>query len=172
MSISRRSFVALAGAAVLTACGRRRTYPPYTGPEVTTVVVSKEQRRLYLMHHNEVLKSYRIDLGFTPDGTKTTEGDGRTPEGWYVINRRNPNSEYFLSVGISYPNVRDVAQARARGVSPGGDIFIHGTPRKFRRKDDWTAGCIAVKDKEMIDIYRMVRLGTPIYIGATLEASQ
>jgi murein L,D-transpeptidase YafK len=94
------------------------------------------------------------------------EGDGRTPEGAYMIDRRNPNSSYHLSVGISYPNAEDLARAKAMGVPPGGNIFIHGTPLEKNRTMDWTAGCIAVTNEEMEDIYAMVREGTPILIQA------
>jgi len=137
----------------------------YNGPEVTHVVVQKEARRLYLLNGSQVLKSYKVGLGFSPEGHKEVEGDGRTPEGNYIIDRRNPNSEFHLSIGISYPNVEDIERARALGKSPGGDIFIHGRPRKYRDGGrDWTAGCIAVKDRHMEEIYSMVRDGTPISI--------
>jgi len=84
---------------------------------------------MYLMHGDQVLKSYRIDLGFAPEGDKKFEGDGRTPEGEYIIDRRNPESRFYLSLGISYPSEEDIAEARALGRDPGGDIFIHGGPR-------------------------------------------
>ncbi|MEQ8368229.1 MAG: L,D-transpeptidase family protein [Roseicyclus sp.] len=142
-------------------CSRFATYD---GPEVTRIEVHKSSRQMYLFHHDEVLDSYEFELGFAPDGHKTEEGDGRTPEGRYYIDRRNPNSAYYLSIGISYPNPDDIAQARERGVSPGGDIFIHGTPRPFRRADDWTAGCIAVTNAQMRQIYAMVQDGTVIDI--------
>ncbi|MGX9356051.1 L,D-transpeptidase family protein [Roseobacteraceae bacterium S113] len=147
----------------LSACASK--FKTYNGPEVTRVIVAKETRKMWLMHHTEVLKEYDIHLGFAPRGHKTTEGDGKTPEGNYIIDRRNPNSRFHLSLGIDYPNAADIAQARERGVSPGGDIFIHGRPRPWRNgEDDWTWGCIAVKDREMEDIYAMVRNGTPITI--------
>jgi len=137
----------------------------YNGPEVTRVAVFKEQRKLYLMHHDKVLKSYDMHLGFQPVGHKQVEGDGKTPEGDYYIDRRNPNSQFYLSIGVSYPNAADRANAVALGKSPGGDIFIHGRPKKYRDgKDDWTAGCIAVTDREMREIYAMVNNGTVISI--------
>jgi murein L,D-transpeptidase YafK len=117
-----------------------------------------------------VLESYDIDLGFSPEGHKQFEGDGRTPEGLYFIDRRNPNSAYHLSIGISYPNAADRAFAAAQGKSPGGDIFIHGgpqTPRdkaRARQTRDWTWGCVALTDREMEEIYAMVRDGTPVWI--------
>ncbi len=150
-------------ASVLVACGGSSR--GYNGPEVTQVVVLKEKRKMYLMHHDRVLKSYRVGLGFRPDGHKIRQGDGRTPEGNYVIDRRNPNSEFYLSIGISYPNQQDIAKARAAGRDPGGDIFIHGRPSKYKKAGrDWTAGCIAVTNRQIEEIYQMVGNGTPISI--------
>lgn len=154
--------VLLFAVAALSGCSRFATY---AGPEVTLVEVNKSSRELILWHHDEVLESYEMELGFAPEGDKAEEGDGRTPEGEYFIDRRNPNSEYYLSLGISYPNEEDIAAAEEAGVDPGGDIFIHGTPRAFRRSDDWTAGCIAVSNREMRQIYAMVEDGTPIRIN-------
>ncbi len=148
--------VALAGCA--------SKFKTYDGPQVTQIYVAKSARQMYLMHDRAVLATYKVDLGRTPLGHKAVEGDGRTPEGAYFIDRRNPNSSYWLSLGISYPNPGDRAQAAALGVSPGGDVFIHGQGRK-KRGPDWTWGCISVKDKEMETIYAMVRDGTPIYIA-------
>ena len=109
-----------------------------------------------------------MHLGFQPQGHKAQSGDGRTPEGRYYIDRRNPRSDFFLSLGVSYPNAIDLARARANGVRPGGDIFIHGGPTRTadRRKKDWTAGCIAVSDEEMEEIWSMVPTGIPITILA------
>lgn len=146
----------------VTACSKFKTY---NGPEVTRVVVDKGTRKMYLLHHTEVLEQYNVGLGFAPAGHKAQEGDGRTPEGEYRIDRRNPNSSFYLSIGIDYPNEEDIRRAREAGVKPGGDIFIHGRPWKNRKGgQDWTAGCIAVKNSEMRDIYAMVRNGTPITI--------
>jgi murein L,D-transpeptidase YafK len=137
-------------------------------PKVTAdhIVISKTNRVLALMKGEKTLKRYRIGLGFTPAGHKTQSGDGRTPEGRYYINRRNPRSEFYLSLGINYPNAQDAAKARAMGVSPGGDIFIHGGPNKNspRKRGDWTAGCIAVKDREIEEIWAMVPTGIPVTI--------
>jgi murein L,D-transpeptidase YafK len=140
-------------------------FKTYDGPEVTRIVVFKEARRMYLLHGERPLRGFDIDLGFAPQGHKQIEGDGRTPEGWYIIDRRNPNSRFHLSLGISYPAPRDIAVAKSLGEHPGGDIFIHGTPSIFAaRGDDWTWGCIAVSNDEMEDIYAMVQDGTPITI--------
>ena len=140
-------------------------FKTYNGPEVTHIVVYKGARKMQLLHHSEVLESYDIGLGFAPNGHKQFEGDGKTPEGEYVINRRNPNSEFHLSVGISYPNQTDREFAKSQGKKPGGDIFIHGRPKKYRKGGrDWTAGCIAVTNSEIEQIYAMVRDGTRITI--------
>lgn len=137
----------------------------YTGPAVTAIVVHKAERRMYLLHGNKVLKDYKIGLGGNPNGPKQFEGDYKTPEGAYLIDRRNPNSTYHLSLGISYPNDADRERAAAAGKKTGGDIFIHGRDGKNRGKGkDWTAGCIAVKDREIEEIYWMVQVGTPIFI--------
>ena len=132
---------------------------------VTSIVVSKKTRRLYLFEGNNMIRSYWIGLGSEPVGDKKIQGDGKTPEGLYYIDRKNPKSKYFLSLGISYPNEADLAEAHALGKPAGGDIFIHGEdtkPNFFKR--DWTAGCIAVKNREIREIYSLVDVGTPIFI--------
>ena len=108
-------------------------FKSYDGPEVTSVLVFKDSRKMYLMHDDKVLKRYDFELGFAPTGDKQIEGDGKTPEGAYLIDRRNPNSAFHLSIGISYPNKADLAEAKALGESPGGDIFIHGGRRSGGR---------------------------------------
>lgn len=161
-----RYFLMIFAAFALIACGGPSKFKKYNGPEVTQVLVDKTARKMWLLHGTKALKEYDVELGFAPAGHKFQEGDGRTPEGLYRIDRRNPNSAFHLSIGINYPNAQDVAKARAAGVSPGGDIFIHGGPVLFadKNKADWTAGCIAVTNKEMEDIYAMVKDGTPILI--------
>ena len=164
--MNRRSL--LGGAAAFAAsslAGCSTKFRTYDGPPVTGIVVNKAPRRMYLLSGNTALRAFDIELGGNPVGPKRTEGDGRTPEGAYLIDRRNPDSEYHLSVGLSYPNAQDLAIAQAIGVSPGSDIFIHGTPREKRRSVDWTAGCIAVTNREIEDIYAMVQDGTPIHIN-------
>lgn len=137
-------------------------------PRANHVVVSKPLRVLELRRDKEILRRYRVHLGFAPQGHKTRSGDGRTPEGRYWIDRRNPRSEFFLSLGINYPNAEDIARAQALGVNPGGDIFIHGEPvRTSRPRDkDWTAGCIAVTNAEMEEIWALTPTGVPITILA------
>jgi murein L,D-transpeptidase YafK len=163
--ISRRTL--LGGAAAVAAgslAGCSSKFRSYDGPPVTGIIVSKAERRMYLLSGNTALRAFDIRLGGDPVGPKHVEGDGKTPEGAYFIDRRNPESSYHLSLGISYPSPQDMAYAQALGQRPGGDIFIHGTPREKRRGGDWTAGCIAVTNREMEDIYAMVGDGTPIYI--------
>ena len=164
--MDRRVFLSASFAAVaVPRSALARRLKPYEGPEVTSVIIYKARRKMYLLSGDEIVESFRIELGNSPAGAKRFEGDGKTPEGSYVINRRNPNSEYHLSLGISYPSVRDVAYARAQGKEPGGDIFIHGRAGKNRGKGrDWTAGCIAVADHHIEKIYMMVRDGTFIHI--------
>ncbi|MCF3972977.1 L,D-transpeptidase family protein [Paracoccus salsus] len=156
--------------ALLAACGKPPSkFKAYDGPPVTQVVVKKGQRRMYLLHNQTVVKAYDIGLGNAPIGHKQFEGDGKTPEGVYFIDRFNPRSAYHLSVGVSYPNERDSAHAQSFGFLPGGDIFIHGRGPEGNAKApklrDWTAGCIAVKDEEIEEIYAMLRPGVPIVIN-------
>ncbi len=164
--LTRRGVLAAGAGGLLLAagCGETSKLRGYDGPEVTSILAFKGDRTLALIHHDRVLKRYRFELGFNPIGHKRYEGDGRTPEGRYRIDRRNPNSSFHLSLGISYPNRLDAARAHALGRSPGGDIFIHGTPPEMAGKDDWTAGCIAVTNRQIEEIYAMVRTGTLIDI--------
>jgi murein L,D-transpeptidase YafK len=139
-------------------------------PLADQVLVKKSERKLYLLNHGTVLRSYKIALGARPEGHKQFEGDYRTPEGKYRLTRRNPNSDYFLSIQINYPNDQDIARAKRNGVSPGGAIMIHGqpnTPRKSRdyySNVDWTEGCIAVSNTDMVEIWLMTPPDTPIEI--------
>lgn len=134
------------------------------------VIVRKSERRMYLMRGETVLRSYRVALGLNPVGPKEQEGDSRTPEGHYTLTRRNPRSEYFLSIQVSYPNDRDMQRARRNRLTPGGSIMIHGLPNDLRRepsyyeKRDWTDGCIAVSDSDMLEIWLMTPPDTPIDI--------
>ena len=148
----------------LAGCAPKTKFLKYRGPEVTQVQVHKADRKMYLLHNDKVLKSYDVALGFAPESHKQFEGDGKTPEGRYYITHKNPNSNFHLSLRVSYPNEEDIAYAKAQGKSPGGDIFIHGGPRRPISRRDWTEGCVAVTDKEMEVIYSMVEPGTVIYI--------
>jgi murein L,D-transpeptidase YafK len=129
------------------------------------IIVSKAAREMLLLRGSSCLRSYRIALGREPAGHKLQEGDGRTPEGRYTIDRRNPKSKYHLSLHISYPDARDMARAAAAGVEPGGDIMIHGLKDGVQPPGDWTQGCIAVTDEEMDEIWSLVPEGTPIVIA-------
>jgi murein L,D-transpeptidase YafK len=139
-------------------------------PVAEKVVVEKGKRKLHLIRNDEIFRSFDIALGFAPVGDKVAEGDNRTPEGTYTLDTRNPDSDYFLSIRISYPNARDWREARANGVSPGGQIMIHGQPNEptysaaYYRKQDWTNGCIAVSNSDMIDIWLMTPNDIPIEI--------
>lgn len=134
------------------------------------IVVIKSKRKLYLMKNGRTLKSFNISLGLVPKGPKRREGDFKTPEGLYYIEAKNPNSDYFLSMQISYPNAADRARAKAHGVDPGGQIMIHGLPNDPKYDDrrysgwDWTDGCIAVTDSDMVDIWLMTSISTPVEI--------
>ena len=134
------------------------------------VLIVKGERQLYLLRGGMIFRTYPIDLGRDPDGPKIREGDGRTPEGEYVLDWRNPNSRFYRSIHISYPNWRDSTRARELGVPPGGLIMIHGLPGHLpvtSRDDlprDWTEGCIAVNNGAMDEIWAAVEDGTPIEI--------
>lgn len=152
----------------LAACAPSK-FKTYDGPPITQVIVKKTERKMYMVSGNRAIKVYDIGLGTQPIGHKQFSGDGKTPEGVYYIDRRNPNSRYHLSVGVSYPNPYDTAFALSQGQSPGGDIFIHGRGPEgnalAQQRRDWTVGCIAVTDDEVEDIYAMLREGTPIIIA-------
>ena len=134
------------------------------------ILVEKSKRRLTLLARGQVLKSYRIALGRNPKGPKTREGDNRTPEGRYIIDYRLRDSDYHLALHISYPNRRDRERARRLGVSPGGDIMIHGIGSAASKVGDlhplfdWTNGCIAVTDREIEEIWRLTAVGTVVNI--------
>jgi murein L,D-transpeptidase YafK len=141
--------------------------PPLSAARADKVLVLKSQRALLLMKGDEVLKRYIVSLG-NPVGPKIRQGDHKTPEGTYVLDRHNANSQFYRSIHISYPNTDDVARAKKLRVPAGGDLFIHGLPNDFRGHSDalgdWTEGCIAVSNAEMDEIWRMVADGTPIEI--------
>lgn len=134
------------------------------------VIVRKHERRLYLMRGDEVLRSYRISLGLNPIGHKERSGDFRTPEGTYRLTRRNPRSDFFLSIQVSYPNEQDLKRARSNGWDAGGSIMIHGLPNQLKRspeyyaQNDWTDGCIAVSNSDMVEIWLMTSENIPIEI--------
>ena len=167
-----RLFARGAGAALLAAslfaCATPEAPPSQFADRV---VVEKAKRSMHLMQSGKVLKSYRVALGQDPVGPKMQQGDSRTPEGVYSIDFRRPESRFNLALHVSYPNSSDRQQAAARGVSPGGEIYIHGQPnggvnpaRLAQTGPDWTDGCISVTNREMSEIWAMVKVGTPIEI--------
>ncbi|HUO16718.1 MAG TPA: L,D-transpeptidase family protein [Verrucomicrobiae bacterium] len=143
---------------------------PKSPSRVDLVTVIKKERTLELLDHGNVIKTSRVALGGDPVGPKMRQGDHRTPEGVYVLDSRNAHSKFYKVIHISYPNAQDRAAARKSGVSPGGDVFVHGLPNGYRfvgvahRLKDWTDGCIAVTDEEMDEIWNAVADGMPIEI--------
>lgn len=166
------SLLAFAAIAWDAATAAERRVPPLAPPteQADHIVVEKAARRLVLFKDGAILREYAVALGSSPLGAKAQEGDGRTPEGRYTIDFKNAQSAYHLSLRISYPDAADRQAADARGVSPGGDIMIHGLPNGLgaigaaHRLSDWTDGCIAVTNAEIEEIWTLTPLGTPIEI--------
>lgn len=142
---------------------------------IDLVKVFKAKRTLEILHNDQFIKTYAMRLGFDPIGHKVQEGDGKTPEGRYVIDWRNPNSQFYKSLHISYPNTTDQQKAKYLGVSPGGDIMIHGSANHQQLKAqpqlmdylpqrDWTWGCVAVRNTDMDELWQLVDNGTTIMI--------
>lgn len=142
---------------------------------ITEVKVYKSDRIVKLMHHDQDIRTYPMRLGFDPIGHKVKEGDGKTPEGRYILDWRNPNSAFYKSLHVSYPNQQDKSKANQLGVSPGGDIMIHGSATRSQVEklpslmtylpgNDWTWGCIAVRNIDMDEIWKLVDDGTVISI--------
>jgi murein L,D-transpeptidase YafK len=138
-----------------------------TGP-VDHIVIEKKARRMTAYREGAPLKTYGIALGFAPEGTKEKEGDGKTPEGVFVINLLKINSVYHRALRIDYPKPEDRQNAATKGIDPGGDIYIHGQPNKLPDGQllpgDWTAGCIAVSDNDISELFAAARLGTQVEI--------
>ena len=150
--------------------GRAPRASAHTLVQADSVLVVKSERRLYLLHGGQVFRSYRVVLGLSPNGPKEREGDYRTPEGRYVLDLRNPHSDYFLAIHVSYPNDADEASARRHGYRTGGSIMIHGLPNvprrplSFYRSADWTDGCIALSNEDMLELWLLTGPDTPIEI--------
>ncbi len=147
----------------------QKVFALHKGP-VDKILIEKKERRLTLFSKGEGLKTYKIALGGNPNGPKERQGDNKTPEGTYIIDSRNKDSRYHLSLHISYPNEKDKKRAKELGVSPGGDIMIHGIKNGFswvgssHTEVDWTKGCIAVTDEEIEEINKLAPNGTIVEI--------
>jgi murein L,D-transpeptidase YafK len=146
---------------------------PYKIPDsilIDSIAVHKAKRELMVFTNNQLIKVYRIHLGKNPVGPKQMNGDFKTPEGLYYITHRNPQSLFYKSLGISYPNTEDMARARRMGQSAGGGIVIHGLPNRDRYvgldryQNDWTWGCIGMRNEEIDELFNRVAPGTPIMI--------
>jgi murein L,D-transpeptidase YafK len=139
--------------------GGARSADPTPLPMADRAVLHKSERRLYLMKNGAVLRSYRTALGLAPLGTKQRSGDFRTPEGIYQLTRRNTHSDYFLSIQVSYPNAEDEQRARRNRWEVGGSIMVHGLPNNLRHpvdyyaRTDWTDGCIALSNSDMVEFW-------------------
>jgi murein L,D-transpeptidase YafK len=148
----------------------RADFPFSLGHELAdSVLVVKSERKLYLLKAGQILKAMTVYLGPMPRGPKRSEGDFRTPEGHYVLEGRKSDSDYFLSIQVSYPNAGDRELAHKQHVDPGGNIMIHGLPNEphyspAHYQGDWTDGCIAVSNADMVDLWLMTRESTPIEI--------
>ncbi|MGB8062873.1 MAG: L,D-transpeptidase family protein [Candidatus Sulfotelmatobacter sp.] len=156
--------------AVCALCGFLWAQSPAKALHADRVIVLKKERILQLLSQGKIIKTYKVALGGDPVGAKTRQGDHKTPEGIYVLDSRNSHSQFYKSIHISYPSARDRAAARAKGISQGGDVFVHGLPNGYRwlgashRLKDWTDGCIAVTGEEIDEIWAAVPDGTPIEI--------
>ncbi len=169
---SRRQLALSTGMATLLA-GLGLSYSPAIAgdfPIAEKVVVEKSKRKLHLIKNDETFRTFDIALGIEPVGDKEREGDQKTPEGLYSLDIRYAESDFFLAIHISYPDAEDRAHARYNGFDPGGQIMIHGQPNvptysaAYYRTQDWTNGCIAVSNSDMIDIWLMTKNHTPIEI--------
>ena len=160
----------LTGIAVLSLCGIGPAQAAKPALHADRVLVLKKEHTLQLLSQGKVIKTYGVALGGDPVGPKTRQGDHKTPEGTYVLDFRNAHSQFYKSIHISYPSERDRAAARRIGVSPGGDVFVHGLPKGYgyvgaaHRLRDWTDGCVAVTNGELDEIWAAVADGTPIEI--------
>jgi murein L,D-transpeptidase YafK len=171
----RNSLIPILLATLLAGLARADSMTGLSGPAgmlrpADRVIVHKATRRMELFREGELLATYRVSLGLVPSGHKQREGDFRTPEGSYRLTRRNAQSDFFLAVQVSYPEPSDIAIARKNGWQPGGSIMVHGLPNqpKYPRdrylSTDWTDGCIALSNEDMLDFWLLTGQGTPIEI--------
>jgi len=168
-----KAFLVLTIMSVLVVATTYNLYPRKKLPEHTVIdsmVLVKSERKLIAYFHGAILNTYNVALGHDPIGHKKREGDGKTPEGTYHISDKTATSRFHKNLGISYPGETDVARAKALGVSPGGDIKIHGLQNglgfigRLQTLSDWTSGCVAVTDEEIDELYECVSVGTPVTI--------
>jgi murein L,D-transpeptidase YafK len=151
-------------------CAHHNWNPLPQDTAIDRIVVEKGVRKLSVLRAGKRLKSYRVALGGNPVGRKEQEGDRKTPEGIYFVDSRNPQSDFHLGLHVSYPSAEDTARAAARGVPAGYDIMIHGLPNRlgwigaFQRWKDWTAGCIALTNEEIEELWRVTPDGTTVEI--------
>lgn len=168
--VKRRNVAVILMAMAVLVFGMRAGVGVASTGGVDKVLVVKSRHRLMLLKDGAVLRSYEVALGKEPLGAKMCRGDKKTPEGSYVLDRRNPFSRFHRAIHISYPNRADRERAQEQGVSPGGEVMIHGLPRgkeqmgELHTMIDWTDGCIAVTNEQMDEIWRLVADGTPIEI--------
>jgi murein L,D-transpeptidase YafK len=166
LAFARLCCIALIALVFASAC----VAAPHAQLQADHILIVKSAHMLTLLRAGKVLKTYKVALGSDPLGPKTREGDGKTPEGAYRIDAKNEHSQFHLALRISYPNAADLQRAKKLGVNPGGDIFIHGLPPEWawlgaaHRAKDWTAGCVAVTNTEIEEIWKMVPVGTPVEI--------
>lgn len=139
-------------------------------PAVTLVRVLKTDHKLQLLSGENLVREFRVVFGANPKGHKMQEGDERTPEGSYILDYKKTNSTFYRAIHISYPNAKDIASAKSRGVKPGGDIMIHGQRNGLgwlsflSQRFNWTNGCVALPNKDMDIVWALVKEGTPIEI--------
>ena len=142
----------------------------YSQSNTISVLVKKSERKLYILENGKILKSYKIALGRNPEGAKKQEGDCKTPEGQYLLDYKKADSSYYKAIHISYPNKEDISNARKNNYDPGGLIMIHGQKNGFGwlgsivQKFDWTRGCIALTNKDMDELWKLVKVKPPITI--------
>jgi murein L,D-transpeptidase YafK len=171
----RNSLISIVLAALLASAAWADSMAGLAGPAgmlqpADRVIVTKANRRMELYREGALVASFKVSLGLVPMGQKQREGDFRTPEGRYRLTRRNAQSDYFLAVQVSYPESIDLALARKNGWAPGGSIMVHGLPNLMRYSreryltTDWTDGCIALSNEDMLDFWLLTGDGTPIEI--------
>ncbi len=170
MRVMKIAVLSLAGSALLFGACCANGAAPESAKQADRIVIEKSKRTMTLMSGSTVLKTYKVALGGQPVGAKQRIGDHKTPEGLYVVDQKKANSIFHRALHISYPSARDKENARKLGVSPGGDVEIHGLGAKYgwvgaaHRQMDWTDGCIAVTNEEIDEIWPLVAVGTPVEI--------